>query len=111
MTPLDAALSSFFDATPRAAIALSLSPAVTAVRTARMWVFSSLLTALLRSVAFLFVAMRLIWLLMLAMRVLLVRRWSGGRSCGGGASTGGAEGALTTEQGALLDNELLRMAR
>src|SRR6185312_10505883 len=59
-TPLLAALSSFFVATRRAAAALSLSPATTASRVARMAVLTSLRTALLRSVAFLLVRMRFI---------------------------------------------------
>src|SRR5690554_5253467 len=60
MTPLLAALSSFFDARRRAAVAFSLSPAATAARVARMAVRSSALYALLRSVAFLLVRMRFI---------------------------------------------------
>src|SRR5680860_30214 len=60
MTPLLAALSSFFDARSRAAVALSLSPAAIAVRVARTAVRSSLLTARLRSVDFWLVRMRLI---------------------------------------------------
>jgi len=59
-TPLLAALSSFFDATRRAAAALSLSPATIASRVARTAVLTSLRTALLRSVAFLLVRMRFI---------------------------------------------------
>ncbi len=52
MTHLLAALSSFLPARLTALPAASLSPAVMAVLTERMAVFSSLLTALLRSWAF-----------------------------------------------------------
>src|SRR6201746_1615544 len=66
MKPLVAALSIFLAAVCSAALALSLSPATTASRVARMAVLSSLLTALLRSCAFLLVPMRLICDLMFA---------------------------------------------
>src|SRR6478735_8211704 len=66
MTPFEAALSSFFEATTSAACALSLSPPATASRTRRTCVLSSDLTALLRRRAFSFVVMRLIWDLMFA---------------------------------------------
>src|SRR4051794_36903203 len=70
MTPLLAALSSFLLALRSAASAAFLSPAVMASRVARTAVLSSLLTALLRSCAFLLVPMRLICDLMFAMDVL-----------------------------------------
>src|SRR3954470_9933179 len=66
MTPLLTALSSFFDAVRRALDAAALSPEAMAVRVARTAVLTSLLTALLRSWAFLFVPMRLICDLMFA---------------------------------------------
>src|SRR5688572_10163226 len=66
MTPLAAALSSLRDAVARVTVAVSLSPAATASRTLRTWVFSSDLTDLLRRRAFSFVLMRFIWDLMFA---------------------------------------------
>src|SRR3954468_1745173 len=66
MTPLETALSSFFDAVIRAADTASLSCPATASRTRRTCVLSSDFTALLRRRAFSLVPMRLIWDLMFA---------------------------------------------
>src|SRR5688572_24125064 len=65
-TPLLTALSSFRLAATRAAAAASLSVDSTAVLTARMAVFSSDLTALLRRRAFSLVRMRFFWDLIFA---------------------------------------------
>src|SRR5262245_46019636 len=59
ITPLLTALSSFLEAVFRASSAASLSPEAAASRNLRTQVRSSLLTALLRSVRFSFVLMRL----------------------------------------------------
>src|SRR5699024_2897813 len=66
MTPLLAALSNLREAVLSASLAASLSPATIASRTRRTCVFNSDLTALLRSRAFSFVRLRLIWDLMFA---------------------------------------------
>jgi hypothetical protein len=66
MTPLLTALSSFLDAFASAFSAAALSPAAIASRVRRTSVFSSLLTALLRSRAFSLVLLRLICDLMFA---------------------------------------------
>ena len=66
MTPLLEALSSLRVAARRAVVALSLSPVEIASFAMRMTVFSSLLTALLRSCALRFVRLRLIYDLMFA---------------------------------------------
>src|SRR5690606_17060745 len=66
MTPLLTALSSFLVAFCSAFSAAALSPAATASRVRRTSVFSSLLTALLRSRAFSLVLLRLICDLMFA---------------------------------------------
>src|ERR1035437_6168244 len=70
MTPFEAALSNLTDAVLKATSAFSLSPTAMASRTLRIWVFSSDLTATLRRRDFSFVAMRLIWDLMFATRIL-----------------------------------------
>src|ERR1044071_5252560 len=66
VTPLETALSSLVDAARSASEAASLSPAAAAARNLRTHVRSSLLTALLRSVAFSLVLMRFSWDLMFA---------------------------------------------
>src|SRR3954465_15046918 len=78
MTPFEVALSSFLVARRSASSAFFLSPAAIAAWVARMAVLSSLLTALLRSCAFLLVPMRLICDLMLAMRMSVFRYVEGG---------------------------------
>ena len=67
ITPFETALSSFLPASANAVAAAALSPAAAASRVARIAVFSSLFTALLRSAAFRLVPMRLICDLMFAM--------------------------------------------
>src|SRR3954465_11296837 len=75
MTPFEVALSSFLVARRSASSAFFLSPAAIAAWVARMAVLSSLLTALLRSCAFLLVPMRLICDLMFAMKDLSFVTW------------------------------------
>jgi hypothetical protein len=67
ITPFETALSSVLPASATAAAAFALSPVAIASRAARTAVRSSLFTALLRSVAFRLVLMRLICDLMFAM--------------------------------------------
>src|SRR5436190_20913975 len=103
MTPLLAALSSFLVARARAVLAAFLSPAVIASRVTRIAVFSSLLTALLRSCAFLLVPMRLICDLMLAIEVLSFDASSGCCRCGRGThSANRVVGNHTQNQGSTL---------
>src|SRR5215475_9982754 len=68
MTPLLTALSSLRDASRISTPAVSMSPASTAAWYFRIAVFSDDLTALLRSRAFSFWRLRLIWDLMFATR-------------------------------------------
>src|SRR4029453_19741 len=65
-TPLLTALSSLTEAIRRAVCAESASPEAAAKRNLRIHVFSSLLTALLRSVALRLVLIRFSWDLMFA---------------------------------------------
>src|SRR5687767_2155802 len=99
MTPLLTALSSFFDASARLSVALSLSPVVMASRAARTADLTSLLTALLRSWAFLLVPMRLICDLMFAIAVLrsFVRRNRSDAVRGRGARPGESRGGNHTQ--------------
>src|SRR3954469_23731318 len=87
MTPFEVALSSFLVARRRASSAFFLSPAAIAAWVARMAVLSSLLTALLRSCAFLLVPMRLICDLMFAMKCLSFSTWKVGCAGMGGQAT------------------------
>src|SRR6478735_596309 len=66
MMPFDAAWSRLREATTNSVVAVSTSPAATAVRTRRTAVFRDDLTDLLRSRAASLVRLRLIWDLMLA---------------------------------------------
>src|SRR5690606_9304345 len=68
MTPLLAALSSFFDASRMSTVACSVSPASAASRNLRMAVFNDDFTDLLRSRRFSFCLLRLICDLMFATR-------------------------------------------
>src|SRR5580692_1586300 len=79
MTPLLTALSSLIDASCIAVSAASALPVSAASRNLRTYVFSSDLTALLRSRAFSFCLLRLIWDLMFATRMPRYdwSRWSG----------------------------------
>src|SRR5689334_25155391 len=87
MTPLLTALSSLVEAALRASLAAAASPDSAAFWNLRIQVLSSLLTALLRSVAVRFVLIRLSWDLMFATGVsFLVGRWlplEGGRRLSG----------------------------
>src|SRR6476659_3142644 len=87
MMPLLTALSSLVEATFSASWVAVASPDAAAAWNLRIQVLSSLLTALLRSVAVRFVLIRLSWDLMFATGVsLLVGRWlplEGGRSLSG----------------------------
>ena len=69
ITPLPAALSSLVKAARMVCVTFSVSPASAASRNWRTEVFSDDLTALLRTRAFSFCLLRLIWDLMFATRV------------------------------------------
>src|SRR5215470_13008117 len=77
MTPLLAALSSCRQAARSAAPVSSMSPDSAASRNFLMDVFSEDFTALLRSLAFSFCLLRLIWDLMFATRKPRLGYWSG----------------------------------
>src|ERR1700757_3869776 len=81
MTPFLAALSRLRQAARIAVVAASASPASAASRNLRTDVFSSDLTALLRSRAFSFCLLRLIWDLMFATRMPRYG-WSGWSGAG-----------------------------
>src|SRR4249920_3779045 len=75
--PLLVALSRSRQASRMATVAASVSPASAASRNLRTLVFSDDLTALLRSLAFSFCLLRLIWDLMFATRKPRLGYWSG----------------------------------